>query len=324
MGNLAPESYLLYPDYWTDPAIMECPSDSHADKIGGVQEVTGDLAELVDEYTAIARSKPANEFGYHMGCVYDLLAMARSYIYVGYATQSGGQLADVCLLLRQWRYTAAPMFDYTSLTYPPPDIVYETWGDPSYGVKPRSYDFTRYGKPYDGWGTTCDCLITAWPIVGNSSVPRFGEGELLRSYAEDPWGSFPTGNFGLVGLGFDTDETGAPLPDSYQQLREGIERFLITDINNPAASAAGQSTIPVMMDAWGMADPGNQVLGPGSGWGTYEPDTLVFNHLPGGANVLYMDGHVRFERYDDEPPIMNGPNGASTLPYIMGSSGGWG
>jgi prepilin-type processing-associated H-X9-DG protein len=23
----------------------------------------------------------------------------------------------------------------------------------------------------------------------------------------------------------------------------------------------------------------------------------LFNHIPGGANVLYMDGHVEFQRY---------------------------
>ena len=62
----------------------------------------------------------------------------------------------------------------------------------------------------------------------------------------------------------------------------------------------GQSAIPTMMDAWGMTDHGNEVLGTGSGWGNYTPDTLVFNHIPGGSN------------------------GASVLPFIMGSAGGWG
>jgi len=324
-GNLAPESYLLYPDYWTDPGIMDCPSDSHADSIGGKLEVSGDLDSVIDEYIATAKSKPADELGYHMGCVYDLLSMARSYVYVGYATRSGGQLADACLLLRQWRYAAAPKFDYGSLTYPPPAVVYESWGDSSFAVRPRPYDFTRYGQPYDGFGPiTCDCLITAWPVVGNSAVPRFGEGDLQRSYADDEWGAFPTGNHGLVGMGFTDDETGAELPDTYYRLREGIERFLVSDINNPAASAMGQSTIPAMMDAWGAWDQGHEVFGDGSGWGTYQPETLVFNHVPGGGNVLYMDGHVEYQRYDDQFPIMTGENGASVLPFVMGSSGGWG
>jgi len=67
------------------------------------------------------------------------------------------------------------------------------------------------------------------------------------------------------------------------RLREGIERFFITDINNPAASAKAQSAIPIMFD---------------------EVTTIAsnFNHVPGGANVLYLDGHVEFLRYPSTFP----------------------
>ena len=71
------------------------------------------------------------------------------------------------------------------------------------------------------------------------------------------------------------------------RLREGIERFLVTDINNPAASAWAQSTLPIMWDIV------CQVVG-GSG--------MQFNHIPGGANTLYMDGHVEFNRYPGNFP----------------------
>jgi len=30
----------------------------------------------------------------------------------------------------------------------------------------------------------------------------------------------------------------------------------------------------------------------------------VFNHVPGGSNVLYMDGHVEFIRYPTKGPII--------------------
>lgn len=63
------------------------------------------------------------------------------------------------------------------------------------------------------------------------------------------------------------------------RLREGIERFLITDINNAAASSRAQSEIPVMWD---------EISG---------DEVSHFNHAPGGCNVLYMDGHVEFNRY---------------------------
>lgn len=61
------------------------------------------------------------------------------------------------------------------------------------------------------------------------------------------------------------------------RLRMGIERFFITDINNPAASAAASSEIPVMWDEIAVY----------GGAGT-------FNHVPGGGNCLYMDGHVEW------------------------------
>jgi prepilin-type N-terminal cleavage/methylation domain-containing protein/prepilin-type processing-associated H-X9-DG protein len=70
------------------------------------------------------------------------------------------------------------------------------------------------------------------------------------------------------------------------RLREGIERFLITDINNPAASAKAQSSVPIIWDNI-STDPGG---------------SAEFNHVPGGSNVLYMDGHVQFEKYPGKFP----------------------
>ena len=67
------------------------------------------------------------------------------------------------------------------------------------------------------------------------------------------------------------------------RLREGIERFYITDINNPAASAMAQSEVFIMFEY-------------------VSQNPVDFNHVPGGANVLYMDGHVQFIRYPGESP----------------------
>lgn len=67
------------------------------------------------------------------------------------------------------------------------------------------------------------------------------------------------------------------------RLREGIERFMITDINNPAATAMAQSTIWIMFDRIATM-------------------AKEFNHVPGGANVLYLDGHVEFMRYEEHGP----------------------
>jgi len=118
------------------------------------------------------------------------------------------------------------------------------------------------------------------------------------------------------------DDQGNPMPESYQVIREGIERFLITDINNPAASAHAQSTIPVMLDQWSA---NVELIG----------GVDRFNHVPGGSNVLYMDGHVQFMRYKsgfpvaDQPDTANGQtvykaNGNSPLSTTIAFAGGLG
>jgi len=78
------------------------------------------------------------------------------------------------------------------------------------------------------------------------------------------------------------------------RLREGIERFFITDINNPAATARAQSELVVMYDT---------------------PSTKVseFSHVPGGCNNLYMDGHVAFVRYPSPDHPVN-----ATMAYLVG------
>jgi len=68
------------------------------------------------------------------------------------------------------------------------------------------------------------------------------------------------------------------------RLREGIERFFITDINNPSGSAVAQSELWIYFDG-------------------VTTEVSQYNHIPGGSNVLYMDGHVEFLRYPSETPI---------------------
>ena len=76
------------------------------------------------------------------------------------------------------------------------------------------------------------------------------------------------------------------------RLREGIERFLISDINNPAATSKAQSEIAIYWDSINVD--------PSAG--------AAFNHVPGGSNVLYLDGHVTFNRYEELGPFpVNGP-----------------
>ena len=68
--------------------------------------------------------------------------------------------------------------------------------------------------------------------------------------------------------------------NTLNKLSAGVDRFLITDINTIfTGEESGASIVPVMWD---------------------QISTLIteFNHVPAGQNVLYLDGHVEFIRYD--------------------------
>lgn len=59
------------------------------------------------------------------------------------------------------------------------------------------------------------------------------------------------------------------------RLREGIDRFFITDVNDAAAAAQAQSVLPVAFENVDLAE---------------------LQHVPPGCNVLYLDGHIDFLR----------------------------
>ena len=103
------------------------------------------------------------------------------------------------------------------------------------------------------------------------------------AYVDGDWAFYFHGHLGNIG-----SQGVAP------RLREGIERFFITDVNNPGASAQGQSQIVMMSD-------------------TVAPHPEHFNHIPGGSNVLYMDGHVDFLSWV--------PNAGLTNPFPMNEAG---
>ncbi len=169
-------------------------------------------------------------------------------------------------------------------------------GGPSYAGLPTNGDESYL---YLGWifdQANGDDPTQAAPNLGNGaySIPT----QLLLAFIKfSPTALGLGGSDSLIIGGPPADPTtavnaldqpinvGAPFGtsggDQIQRLKEGIERFLITNINNPAGSAKAQTEIPVMWDIVNI-DPN------GSG---------EFNHVPGGSNVLYMDGHVKFEKY---------------------------
>ncbi len=92
----------------------------------------------------------------------------------------------------------------------------------------------------------------------------------------------------LAAVGMGGLNAGNGKGDVLFRLREGIERVLITDINNAGTSNSAQSHIPVLWDTVSTKPAGSGV---------------DFNHVPGGANVLYLDGHVDLIHYPGPFPV---------------------
>jgi len=147
-------------------------------------------------------------------------------------------------------------------------------------------------------------MYLAWALNGRPGKDYLIPGVDPNDATMDPStviGTFVDANFAiLIGETLADQAVAGPLENEYDRdlkfdnanseevtlyrLREGIERFFITDINNPAASSQAQSEIPVMFD---MA---SSTAG-------------EFNHVPGGGNVLFMDGHVDFIKFPGEFPL---------------------
>jgi prepilin-type N-terminal cleavage/methylation domain-containing protein/prepilin-type processing-associated H-X9-DG protein len=149
----------------------------------------------------------------------------------------------------------------------------------------KGYTSTNVPEYYGIWGAMGALAYDGVVTVLNISTPV-----RVKDFSEDldmNGGTWPP-------MVDDTVATGTAGGDSVLRLREGIERFFITDINNPASSAQAQSGIAVLWDTFG--NPGDSGS---TGGGT------VFNHMPGGCNVLYMDGHAAFIRYPGDYPVVD-------------------
>lgn len=178
----------------------------------------------------------------------------------------------------QW-YTAAYSYQYTGFMYDRCDNVQEN-------LVPLPDEFVSLIE-----------IITqgALEVPAGMEAPGQFVYQWFKILSENDMGEMPANVRGPYSC-YDEDTVGSE-EDDYPlngygngggnivyRLREGIERFAITDINNPSAGAMAQSEIYIM---WDMV---SAIAGD-------------FNHVPGGANVLYMDGHVSYIRYPDKAPV---------------------
>jgi prepilin-type N-terminal cleavage/methylation domain-containing protein/prepilin-type processing-associated H-X9-DG protein len=271
MMPMGVNSVQLYPDYWTDPNILICPSDARQDhdvsgwwpgfaNIPGIGNVDlGDYLNSISDNGDPALTSTAN------AARHVLLSNPFSYVYMPYAVKTGSQMLDVAFgwggSARAWGYDWAPE-----------GYIREDYWQPAIGNvgAPNWINIRR------GWG------------IGQSDLTQ-----QQLAFHPQAWGWL--------------DDDGSPLPETYPLIKEGIERFFITDINNPAASSTAQSEMFIMWDAWADDKYRTFNLDPGTLTNFGGTGTARFNHVPGGSNVLYMDGHVEFVRFGAKAPVQIGP-----------------
>jgi prepilin-type N-terminal cleavage/methylation domain-containing protein/prepilin-type processing-associated H-X9-DG protein len=124
---------------------------------------------------------------------------------------------------------------------------------------------------YTGWMITNDTeMLSGLGIYTwvNAILP-------ISNPMTDGWrdANVNVGSFGL-------DGTGNAGGHAIYRLSSGVDRFLISDINVIlTGEEAGSSIVPVM-------------------WDQISTNITEFSHVPAGQNVLFLDGHVEFFRYD--------------------------
>jgi len=263
----APSIPAIYPEYMNDPAILVCPSDANPSRIHwetGPQQGSSCISSVQDDPWGTCEggcvNSAAGSYAY-LGWVFDKMEDTDPKLAVAGAADSVTEIAETgeaivggnpCDTAR----SASPARQSTTTVEASlqPVIIFEIWlADAVTAI----VDAIAGNGPWTAKVTDRDINVTEhpdWP---------------------DP----------LTDAGVSTNyNLGTGNGDTVLRLRESVDRFLITDINNPGASAKAQSEIFVY-------------------WDNLSTDVSDFNHVPGGANVLYMDGHVEFQRYPSKAPV---------------------
>ncbi len=152
-------------------------------------------------------------------------------------------------------------------------------GNPELPIAPCRFDDLSY--VYVPWALDDELVVAPGmdpndATIDSTTLFTFLNGDLFTAL-NDLLADLSTAPTVVEAFGFVDADLPVGTKTGYR-LREGIERFMVTDINNPAGSALAQSELAIFYDIFSA-----------------EADN--FNHVPGGGNVLYMDGHVEFLRY---------------------------
>jgi prepilin-type N-terminal cleavage/methylation domain-containing protein/prepilin-type processing-associated H-X9-DG protein len=248
--NFVPRMTTLYPEYLPDPNILICPSDQS----NGIRDTNNASCIAVSAMWECENSGNVGVGdpddcgnGLHCGIIG---ASGGSYAYLGWAFD---KLETNQAMDDNPSGEDLNIFEIIEMT--DPDV------DPDFANVQAPTQTTQVFAKF--LNRQIDCLaLLATPIPAQDCWNEASDQD--ESDVVDPADvTLPYGNGDS---------------DNVYRLREGIERALITDINNPGASARAQSAIFVA-------------------WDITSTEAAGFNHVPGGSNVMYLDGHVDFIRY---------------------------
>jgi prepilin-type N-terminal cleavage/methylation domain-containing protein/prepilin-type processing-associated H-X9-DG protein len=273
--SFAPRIDDIYPDYMPDPTILICPSDAsnglrNTEQISCISasdyEPCPGSGNVDDDGSSCGNGTPGVECGI-------MERAGSSYAYLGWVFDKLAISQDLNTLVAPETQLGIPI-----------------------GIILNTFITAGGGTPVD-WSTvpaptqTTQVFEYIWnELLPCDSLPETDPAKLVcaNGTADRDWSPIvvpPTAPAPLV----PGDPFGTGDGDTIYRLREGIERFLITDINNPGASARAQSEIFTM-------------------WDITSTEASGYNHVPGGSNVLYLDGHVTFVRYPgpEDSPLNKG------------------
>jgi len=285
----------VYPEYLTDPFITKCPSDSGVYSGQFLAAAPDDIATGAEQIRKlIAEGRATGD------CLLGHFSFSRSYCYLAWACKS------------QTHYSMAHQAFWYGDTGGLEGIRGETGGAGTEAGQPFFWQGMNINPDL---GPDCPYNQTFYTDDGTNwygfRVLPIGI-VYRRSSAWSATGDLDaTQVFSVRDRMWNADRN--DLVNTVYRLREGIERFFITDINNPAASTTAQSELPVMFDGWATSYMAEEI----GGGNVHIPSVATFNHVPGGSNVLYMDGHVEFIRYQTSTP----GNPAGKFPVTEGVYG---